>query len=1026
MDEQDKGKSASVTKKKQEVGKKRIEDPKGTGIVKDERFLLHCCPFGSEHGKSECPERLTKIHKKLKDYGLLDRCVQVQARLASNEELLFCHSQDYVNKMRSTATMALDQIQELSNTYDSIFICKDTFVTACLAAGSLIGLTAKVVSGELKNGIAIVRPPGHHAQESIANGYCIFNNVAIAARFAKEKFNLERILIVDFDVHHGQGIQYLFEYDPSVLYCSIHRYDNKEYYPRLVDSNSEHIGQGRGQGYNINIPWNAAGFGDTEYLAAFQQVILPVAYEFNPQLVLVSCGMDAAIGDPKGEFNVSPACYAHITSMLMGLADGKICFSLEGGYCLESLAEGIAMVTRTLLGDSCPLLQPQQQPHESAVESILETIANIKPFWKCLQFQGSIKDDANFSEEKPTSGSDMNPEPVSTLANMMAEIKLAVPEHRTCLVYDEKMKLHKSAFCHPECPERISRIFEKHHELGLVDRCRRLPSRYAIHKEIELCHNLDYILSIEKTKTTSFRELSKLQEDYNSIYLHQETYDSACLAVGCVLSVVDNVLGGKCVNGTAIVRPPGHHAEVDDACGFCFFNTVAIAAKYAQQFYAAKRVLIIDWDIHHGNGTQNMFVKDPSILYVSLHRYDKGFFFPGSSRGDANKVGLEKGAGFNINIPWNWSKMGDAEYLAAFQQIIMPVAYEYAPDLVLVSAGFDAALGDPLGGYSITPEGYAHFTHMLSSLANGRVIIVLEGGYNLTSISNSMARCTQTLLGDPCPILNAGRPNQDAITSIWDALQCQRPYWKCLQFQRLLPYKPSSQDNQSEDFQDSAAGGDSTTRHLMAASASDTSVDDLIQSTSEMSVSSTACPDDSFYSCSSDMPQSPEAAEIKNQSPDESLHKTQPDGSSKEVEEDLGAVGGEVKSGTVGTVKDFLGNVAGDDLQLFAVVPLTWCPHLEAVTPLPEDGLHVDEPCLECGDRKENWVCLECYKVLCGRYVECHMVKHGEESGHNMVLSYADLSVWCYGCDSYVHNQIVIPMKRAAHISKFGEDIPGY
>jgi hypothetical protein len=203
------------------------------------------------------------------------------------------------------------------------------------------------------------------------------------------------------------------------------------------------------------------------------------------------------------------------------------------------------------------------------------------------------------------------------------------------------------------------------------------------------------------------------------------------------------------------------------------------------------RILIVDWDVHHGNGIQRMFESDPRILYISIHRYDNGFFFPGSTDANYDVVGSGLGKGYTVNIPWNTSKMGDTEYLAAFTNIVLPIGYEFNPQLVLVSAGFDAAKGDPLGGCSVTPEGYAHMTHLLSSLANGKMILALEGGYNLTSIAYSMVMCTKALLGDPIPSLTLNKKiHPSALQSIENVLNVQSKYWSVLRpFRKLLSHK---------------------------------------------------------------------------------------------------------------------------------------------------------------------------------------------------------------------------------------------
>ena len=176
-----------------------------------------------------------------------------------------------------------------------------------------------------------------------------------------------------------------------------------------------------------------------------------------------------------------------------------------------------------------------------------------------------------------------------------------------------------------------------------------------------------------------------------------------------------------------------------------------------------------------------MFYDDPRVLYISIHRFDEGTFFPGKHDADHPFVGNDEGKGFNINIPWNGSGMGDPEYSLAFFSIILPVAYQFNPDLVLVSSGFDAARGDPLGGCQISPEFYGFMTHHLRTLANGKIVVALEGGYNLNSISLSMTMVTKALLGDPMPKLAPySKPLPSAIASVRDTIRSISPYWSCL------------------------------------------------------------------------------------------------------------------------------------------------------------------------------------------------------------------------------------------------------
>uniref|UniRef100_A0A8D3C057 Protein deacetylase HDAC6 n=1 Tax=Scophthalmus maximus TaxID=52904 RepID=A0A8D3C057_SCOMX len=841
----------------------------------------------------------------------------------------------YVDMMKSTQTMSESELHTLSESYDSVYLHPESFQVCVLAVGSVLQLVDRVMTSELRNGFAVIRPPGHHAQANQANGFCVFNNVAIAARYAQTTHSVSRVLIVDWDVHHGQGIQYLFQEDPSVLYFSVHRYEQGSFWPHLPESDGGFVGSGRAEGRTMNLSWNKVGMKDADYITAFQQLLLPVAYEFQPELVLVSAGFDAAFGDPKGEMCVSPLCFHVLTHMLMSLAEGRLVLVLEGGYDLQSTAEGAASCVRALLGGACPPLTPPTAPCDSALQSISQTVCAQYPHWARLQVLGKILKCGPLA-----TGSVIR----ATSYEQSMEQLSSAPSVATAtgLVYDERMMEHLNMWDrhHPEQPQRISKIFSKHQQLGLVARCQRIAARLATEEELTLCHSVQHIKQIKASAVMKARDLHKLGEEFNSIFINNQSFMSAQLAVGGCFNAVERILTGQVSNGVAIVRPPGHHAERDSPCGFCFFNTAALAARHAQKIsnHAPLRVLILDWDVHHGNGTQHMFEDDDSVLYISLHRYDNGIFFPSSEDAAPNQVGVAKGAGFNVNVAWSGGRMGDSDYLAAFHHVVMPIATEFNPGLVLVSAGFDAARGDPLGGYNVTPEGYAHLTHQLMSLAGGRVLLILEGGYNLSSISESMAMCTSVLLGDPPPslVIPLPPPHHSAVAAINEVIQHHAPYWRSLRIHSQ--YRKCS------------------------------------------FICSVKCILD-FYVGS------------------------------------LGFFGGLSVSLTVSV--SFC-----PQSTMYVVDPLSWCPHLDAVKQLPPSGIDVFLPCQDCGSDAENWICLTCYQVLCGRYVNSHMLDHAAVCEHPLVLSFSDLSVWCYLCEAYIHNQILYEAKNAAHCAKFGEEIP--
>ncbi|XP_076018027.1 histone deacetylase 4 isoform X2 [Genypterus blacodes] len=378
-------------------------------------------------------------------------------------------------------------------------------------------------------------------------------------------------------------------------------------------------------------------------------------------------------------------------------------------------------------------------------------------------------------------------------------------KHRftTGLVYDSLMQKHQcmcgNSTSHPEHAGRIQSIWSRLQETGLRAHCECIRGRKASLEELQTVHSEAHVLlygtnplrpKLDCSVSPMFVRLpcGGIGVDSDTIWNEVHSSSAARLAVGSVVELVFKVASGELKNGFAVVRPPGHHAEESTPMGFCYFNSVAIAAKLLQQRLSVGKILIVDWDVHHGNGTQQAFYSDPSILYLSLHRFDDGNFFPGS--GAPDEVGSGAGAGFNVNMAFTGGlnpPMGDVEYMAAFRTVVMPIANEFAPDMVLVSSGFDAVDGHapPLGGYKLTAKCLGYLTRQLMGLAGGRLVLALEGGHDLTAICDASEACVSSLLGnelEPLPdSLLQQRPNSNAVRSMEKVLETHGKYWRSLQ-----------------------------------------------------------------------------------------------------------------------------------------------------------------------------------------------------------------------------------------------------
>jgi acetoin utilization deacetylase AcuC-like enzyme len=309
----------------------------------------------------------------------------------------------------------------------------------------------------------------------------------------------------------------------------------------------------------------------------------------------------------------------------------------------------------------------------------------------------------------------------------------------TGLLLDPAFRLHHTGRGHPECPQRLDAIEKALRQQGLLQRCRPIAPRPIEDAELLRCHSLGYLHTVRRDGAYGRSELST-----GDTAIGEHSEDVARLAAGGVLAAVDGVLEGSLANAFAAVRPPGHHAEPERGMGFCLFNNVALAARHAQAVHGLERVLIVDWDVHHGNGTQAIFWSDPSVFFLSLHEWGN---YPGS--GAADERGEGAGAGTTLNCPLPPGSDG-ATVLAALEEALLPAATWFRPQLVLVSAGFDGHQLDPLGRFQLSSADYGALTAcclaVAASHAGGRLVSVLEGGYNLGALGESSAAHVAALL----------------------------------------------------------------------------------------------------------------------------------------------------------------------------------------------------------------------------------------------------------------------------------------
>ena len=331
---------------------------------------------------------------------------------------------------------------------------------------------------------------------------------------------------------------------------------------------------------------------------------------------------------------------------------------------------------------------------------------------------------------------------------LLPKNSLPAPPRPTGLVFDHVYLKHLSGNTgHPERPERLLAIWSALDKTGMLRTLYRIRPRRVTEEELELVHTPEYVAQVRQqlSDLNGVRQLST-----GDTLCSHDSLEAAEFAAGGVLSAVDAVLDGRIKNAFAPVRPPGHHATPTRGMGFCIFNNVAIAARYLQRVHGLQRVLIVDWDYHHGNGTQDTFYEDGSVFYFSTHHYGA---YPRT--GSAEESGSGKGAGKIKNVPLPVGA-SDAQILAAFETQLVPAARAFKPDFILISAGFDPMRNDLLGQFDITPQGFGAITRVVVRLAEelcqGRVVSVLEGGYRLEGLADSALAHVRALRGEPPPV----------------------------------------------------------------------------------------------------------------------------------------------------------------------------------------------------------------------------------------------------------------------------------
>ncbi|RUS84060.1 hypothetical protein EGW08_008172 [Elysia chlorotica] len=757
-----------------------------TAVVFDKRLESHFSRWNVNF--TETPHRVAEILKRCNQLNLLERCLRIPVREATVKEITTYHTKAHLDLLESTASMNEAELKEISQKYDYIYFHEKSAENAKLSLGGVIDLIDAVVSDKVRNGMAIVRPPGHHAMKEEYCGYCYLGNVSIAAQLMLNKYDLKRILVLDWDVHHGQGTQYMFYDDPRVLFVSIHRYEHGREWPHLREGDYDFTGEGTGKGYNINVPLNEIGCDNSDYLAIMFNLLLPIFYQFDPELVLVSAGFDCAIGCPEGEMMVSPACFAHFINLLKPLAKGKLALILEGGYNLKSLSESTALSLRALLDDPTPLISPIIAPKNSVTESILNCIKVMHQHWSCLQYQDFVEPRKVRAEIYPYQGV-LHLPPVKDVEFYTSQNRPKIyPLIQDCA---NDIPLHTK--------EELDRMIEQ-----LVQNTSLLVPKDRLGFACENGSSAP-ILGHLRSK--------ELWAGYSSL---QTTSLHSGSASDCIKTSMDSILSNEVRSCLCCLQSEPQHPPVNgkpmNGNSHAGPSLVNLIQQHAIDSKTVNRIVIIDLcpDLPSYQDTSK---SSSSVLYISLrvtsYENEEPHISPGA-----------------VDIPLSQAMTSSPDFIAVFLQIVMPIAYEFCPELVFFKLNDMKTLPTCMDKACL-----GHITQQLLGLANGRMIILTRDagpseetqGHDSTSSGSSekpssgdngsgesettseavetkcgqteagaevlelLEECVEVVAGASCKRLQADPPSESTASMIRKSQDKLKEFWSVLQFRVQLP-----------------------------------------------------------------------------------------------------------------------------------------------------------------------------------------------------------------------------------------------